>query len=282
MIQKEDTSWDVAELAEGEDGTVAAERPRPGDRPQARKVLIGSLQEQQSELVELTKQLQRTLVSVQKRTISRQRRFITKLERALDADDLVELHESISLCLRGFNDIIFDFSRPRRSEDDIHITVAEKRSLESAGLGYITRLLEPEQDRSPEVEVLRKQVLRILTPAERQLCETLHYQFQEGRVAHNKAHNKQQHPAPDRATVLRRLGDLDKDDLETLKAFLDTNPQRMPAADDSLGSSRDLFAADGNYVSAAAKATELERERIEWTAEVKDKNALERWHPSVF
>jgi hypothetical protein len=108
----------------------------------------------------------------------------------------------------------------------------------------------------------------MLTPHERQLCEALHQRWKQGRVARNR----QQHPVPDRTTVVHRLSDLDPVDLDTLRSFLLKDPQRLPADDEPVDADLRLFAPEGTYQSVEAKINKLRMEKAQKDA---DKYQLE-------
>ncbi|KAJ7834083.1 hypothetical protein B0H13DRAFT_2370082 [Mycena leptocephala] len=135
--------------------------------------------------------------------------------QTIDADDLVEMHECLALCLRGYNDVLFNLT----CLPDRRMLPHEKEVLKRERLGYITRLIEPRKVLRPHIDQLRKRVLRMLPPASDD-CETLH----EGWKQWHEVCNRQQHPIPDHATAFRRIGDLGTVDLDTLQVGLRTVP----------------------------------------------------------
>jgi hypothetical protein len=95
----------------------------------------------------------------------------------------------------------------------------------------------------------------------------LHERWKQGRGAH-------QHPipAPDRATVVRRLSDLDPVDLDTLQKFLLSDPQHLSADDEPVDADLRLFAPEGTYQSVEVKVEKL---RMKKAHKDVDKHQLE-------
>jgi hypothetical protein len=125
---------------------------------------------------------------------------------------------------------------------------------------------------TPEVDVMRKSALRILTVNELDLCHALHQKLKAGRGACNRM----QHAVPDIPTVLRRLRDLEEDHYRTLAAFLADNPERIPNDDEPADADFRIFAGSGTYVSVQDKLTELWLDRKEKEAEEQTKEKLTR------
>src|SRR4051794_4748164 len=98
----------------------------------------------------------------------------------------------------------------------------------------------------PHVAKLRVKALNVLTKPQLELCQFFFTRWKAGRVEHNE----QQHQQPDRETALERNEEagLDAEGLKTLKAFLDTNPARLPALGENASDVHlRLFAPSGTY-----------------------------------
>jgi len=204
------------------------------------------------------------LATVQETSILRQTRFISKMEKDIELHDIIEMHEALDVCVRAYNDLVFDTGRPPRTPSEAVMTESTKELLKNSRLSYITQLFKPPQDIELEADVdtARKESLDILTKEEQQLCKILIKKLKEGRAVRNA----RQHPPPDRATALDRIRAIDIGDanLRLLEAFLTTDPRRIPIPHES----RDdpdllLFAPDRTYFSVAAHRDELAAMKVE-------------------
>ncbi|KAJ6576572.1 hypothetical protein DFH09DRAFT_1149743, partial [Mycena vulgaris] len=185
-------------------------------------------------------------------------RLIAGAQSALDKQEMVEIHEALSMCLQGYNDIIFNINRPPRRAGELVLTWGMKQELKADGFHYITQLFCPPRNLlplSPEADSRRRQALRILTPQEESLCADMVGRLLGGR----EERNTEQHPKPDRETTLHRLRDLGEAHHGLLRYYLASNPQRIPGRKEPLGVDLSIFPSDGTYVSAAQGRIELER-----------------------
>ncbi|KAJ6476166.1 hypothetical protein C8R45DRAFT_1009022 [Mycena sanguinolenta] len=253
MADAGDTSWDVVEIQKV-NGVQTGTRPRSPERPAARKAKFAVA----SDALEiLTKRLD-TLVQ----NLASERHITTKLlEAALatqkkiteaeKADylkvDLIEVHESIELTLRAYNDIIYDTGRSTDSNHPGVITKEEKKFLNKKGLRYINDLLSPLESLSQAGEAARQRALLILSPQEREICQALHNRLLAGRHARDTL----QHPAPDTATAFTRIQDAAEPNAQVLHAFLATNPKRIKGHKEPIGTPLELFAKAGTYIPAS-------------------------------
>ncbi|KAJ7818200.1 hypothetical protein B0H14DRAFT_1376756 [Mycena olivaceomarginata] len=183
-------------------------------------------------------------------------RLIEGREEELHERDVVELHESLDRCLQGFSDIIFTTSQePGRLTEDGKATLKKFKS------DYLTDLLStPPAKLPPDVAKLRVKALNVLTQPQLELCRFLFTRWKAGRVERNK----QQHQQPDRETVLERIEEagLGAEGLKTLKAFLETNPARLPGSGENASDVHlRLFAPSGTYKRVAVLREELDELR---------------------
>ncbi|KAJ7119629.1 hypothetical protein C8R44DRAFT_788560 [Mycena epipterygia] len=301
-----DTSWDVAELGPGEDGGVVAHRPPPEHRGEARKHLLTRLlgeheyifaslerlgtfieegerraqeaetkhQEAETRWQEQSRIHHDALVAGQTRSINLQCRAIAKLEKRIEEYRVVEAHESIALCLRAYNDVLFNTDRVPRYVGETVMTEDRKQQLKADGLDYITRLIDPPIRHLPlstTVNTRRILALALLTPEERSVCELLVKELKSGRGVRNE----QQHARPDRATALHRLGlCVPLNHLQMLQQFLATNPERIRMEDDDADADLRIFAPDNSYVSVEVRRLELTQARAEQEEDVRRRDEL--------
>jgi hypothetical protein len=112
----------------------------------------------------------------------------------------------------------------------------------------------------PDVAKLRVKALNVLTQPQLELCQFLFTHWKAARVERNE----QQHQQPDREAALERIeeADLDAEGLKTLKAFLATNPARLPALGENASDVHlRLFAPSGTYKKVAVLREELDKLR---------------------
>ncbi|KAF8217061.1 hypothetical protein K438DRAFT_1748175 [Mycena galopus ATCC 62051] len=283
-----DTSWDVAELHQTSEGYIVT-RPRPEDRPEARKTLLGhyidgasqhrdvveriftdkvqkvadearaearAQNRQNLELIERLEQQHRAdSIRVQQSIHSIQNRLINQTESSVNFNDVTELYGVIARSLQGtsFNDYIFDCHR----DGDNVLTAGSKEKLQSYGLGYLSRLLDPPEEIPDDIDTLRREVLQILSPEEEHLCRLL-MKVQESSDGRHFLH----HPRPDRATAMDRARNfLDDEAQRTLDDFLNTDPKRLPTRRErrfNLNADLSLFGEEGTYTNVATQREDLE------------------------
>ncbi|KAJ6470750.1 hypothetical protein C8R47DRAFT_1148167 [Mycena vitilis] len=292
-----DLSWDVGTVQEeeGPDGLqIVARRPVKSDRPAARKALVGALFEDklnatktineivkdavQDTLQPALRAIQAELVLLQKTAIEKMQLGVEKGETLVKEVDVIELHETWSLTIQGYNDVIFDTERsPGAGARAVVLTPVEKEFLKGHECGYITRLFNPgtktiaapqganvrdEQAirEAAKVAALNAKIvaaagkaLNILEPVEQTLCRRAFYEYNQGR----RARNRLQHPAPDTATAIQRAKFLPKALHDTLVSFLATNPQRIRLPNESPLINLEIFSSTATYKSAAEYRADL-------------------------
>jgi hypothetical protein len=124
---------------------------------------------------------------------------------------------------------------------------------------YITvvRLLRPKHTLTPEVDILRREALDILSLEQERLCETLVDLW----LATRHIRNREAHPRPDIATAYHRLtsSGLGEEGIDTITEFLSSDPMRIPSREERYQPNPDLrlFAADGEYKNVAEQWVEL-------------------------
>ncbi|KAJ7747690.1 hypothetical protein DFH07DRAFT_830997 [Mycena maculata] len=240
---------DVADLDATEDGFEPS-RSRIEQRPAARKARLGFVEEQMHESSAF--QL-RAMIAMQDRLIQ-----IT--QATIHAAEINEKHEATDRCLRVFNDIIFDTSRPRSGGGRV-LDTDRKRKLKNYGLGYITQLLDPPSSLPSHkfplphnIEKMRTWALDILTREQQELCRSLLIQFKAGR-------NAQQHPAPDTETALEMTREAAGVHFALLEATLRSNPKRIKLQHEPADVNLELFSPPGTYVPVAQQRTALELDK---------------------
>ncbi|KAJ6470751.1 hypothetical protein C8R47DRAFT_751079 [Mycena vitilis] len=147
---------------------------------------------------------------------------IRKKEVEIAERDIVEKYEAVDRCLQAYNTIVFDTQR-KPGEGSRHVVLNEetKKLLEANDMGYIMRLFENHRSERPDnVKAARDQALRILSPEEQAICQVLTQEMWEIRSRRNAL----QHPDVDRATVLRRMHDIDLPCLPALAELLVSDP----------------------------------------------------------
>ncbi|KAJ7271961.1 hypothetical protein B0H12DRAFT_1092183 [Mycena haematopus] len=284
-----DLSWDVCEVVEVE-GAIIAERPRREERLEGRKILAGGLLRELDELKKIvlderlkTRELQKIVSNEQKRAdavhvslvqactrlVEQRKLSLRKMEAEADAQDVIDRHEAVALCLQGivlsmwakqenyiaYNDIIFDTLR-QPIDGGYVMDEPTKALLKANDLGYITHLLKPPRHNfkgeviGPDVHASRLSALGILSEAERGLCHRLRELFFEGRSTRNTL----QHPKPDRRTTLEYLAkELETHHMNTLRLFLAKNPKRLRGKHEKGPVPLHLFVEDGEHESANDK-----------------------------
>ncbi|KAJ7022054.1 hypothetical protein C8F04DRAFT_247326 [Mycena alexandri] len=261
-------------------------RPRPADRPAARKQRLARLEDDRefkahvlAEIASLRTETQRVKGALKKThsaLVQTQVEVLTVQQHRNEIENKLELHETLERILQGFNDLIYDTRRKSTSARSV-LSLNDKKALKAAGFGYITQLLDDE--RKPiknaavplNIDAIRRKTLTILAPNELALCQRLSIQLDDGRVGRNA----QQHPKPDASTALARveaLKILPPLLLAELEAFLGGNPQRMKLQTDKPETDRSLFAQVGSYHSAQA-----ERERLSCLKTDQAKFAHDLW-----
>ncbi|KAJ7709180.1 hypothetical protein B0H14DRAFT_3642249 [Mycena olivaceomarginata] len=149
-------------------------------------------------------------IRIQSSIFSIQNRLVSHTERTVVFNDVTEGYEVVT---------------PRHLAGDVLLTVIEKETLKSHGLGYLSQLLDPPQNLPSDVDALRLKAFNILSPQQQRLCRGL-LDVQESDGRRNFLH----HPPPDRDTAMDRVGDfLDDEDQKTLRKFLKTDPKRLPS-----------------------------------------------------
>ncbi|KAJ7216645.1 hypothetical protein GGX14DRAFT_391444 [Mycena pura] len=132
----------------------------------------------------------------------------------LEKAELAEQYESVSVCLRAYNDRIFG-----------GLTKTENSVLQQRRVSSITHLIlldikdwkethRPLSKTSQTFIATVKKALKFLTPDELELCRDLHEQFED--VSLNR--HTQQHPKLDASTRMRKDGDKDDTDRSLLAA----------------------------------------------------------------
>ncbi|KAJ7925987.1 hypothetical protein B0H13DRAFT_1974132 [Mycena leptocephala] len=212
---------------------------------------------------------------LKKNILSLQDRLVSQTERIIFFDDVTEVYEAVGRSLQGLSDWIFDVERPRRSPEEVVLTVTEKKSLKSHGLGYLSRLLDPPQDLPNHINALRLKALGILSPQQQHLCRVL-VDVQESNGERHFLH----HPRPDRDTAMDRVGEyLDEESKHTLHDFLDTDPKRLPSRRERtqvVDADLFLFAESGKYKNVATQKSDLEDLKTERADTKAYLEALER------
>ncbi|KAJ7070579.1 hypothetical protein C8F01DRAFT_1106918 [Mycena amicta] len=194
---------------------------------------------------------------LRKYILSMQRQLGHQSECTVNCNNVTEAWEVVARCIQAFNDFVFDPERPASGPEEVILTVDEKAILTSSGLIYLTQLLNPPNDLPARVDTVRLRALSILSPQQQDLCRVL-VTLQDSNTKQNFIH----HRRPDRTTVMDRLDPfLDDEEKSTLRAFLDTNPERLSSrraqiqdADEDLY----LFAPEGSYKNVAKQKQDLE------------------------
>ncbi|KAJ6606226.1 hypothetical protein DFH09DRAFT_4369 [Mycena vulgaris] len=293
MAGKGDASWDVATFAEKEGQHEVWETGR--DRPTARKDQLAAHLEEKDVLHKWLDDMdqkmdallgamlgqrnvfQEAMLGTIALSLIRQSRLIGKEEKAIEEQDVVELHEVLDLCIKGYNDMVFDVSRARRAPDEPVLSRGTKKILKANGIGYLTVLLAPPRGMNSltaEAKTARKKALRILTDEEQKLCRILITNLKQGRGLRNW----QQYPPPDRETALDRIKGIEIGDasIDVLEKFLATNPKRMPKKGEAYDEpTLLLFSSPDSYTNVACRRRELEVLKAEEAEEEEIKRALE-------
>ncbi|KAJ7702588.1 hypothetical protein B0H14DRAFT_3030858 [Mycena olivaceomarginata] len=277
-----DSSWDVANIFLTEDDnkiTRVAQRPRPAERPAARKQTIINLSSDMEDIRAMVNDLKvaafeertrndllhRQLLESQEALLLSQAESIARLESILQKDAVVERHEALALAVQGLNDIIFDTRRKKTVASAPSMTSEAKKLLKANGLRYITHLLNPPlknpdgEDLSDEVHGARIAALSILSAEQLSLATALVDKLLKEKQVRNAA----QHPKPDRQTTLARTVDLKRKDHDALRDFLATDPKRLPLREDGPATDLHLFCRDGDYVSVDNRWKGLEKKKQE-------------------
>ncbi|KAF7331175.1 hypothetical protein MSAN_02436100 [Mycena sanguinolenta] len=190
------------------------------------------------------------------------RRLVATFEFLVAQKDVIELHESIDRCLRGYNDLIFDVKRVSSDDRPLVIQPSDKETLKDDEVEYITHLFKKLPNNKQSLRFARDAALDILTPGERNLCQVLVEARGEGREERNAF----QHLQPDVATATKRLEVLfpQSPELYTiLQNFLKLDPSRM-RGDNEAGKPDvhfKLFARPGTYQPVEAMKEALTRDR---------------------
>ncbi|KAJ6559971.1 hypothetical protein B0H19DRAFT_1146183, partial [Mycena capillaripes] len=301
-MKNPDDSWDLAEITSLDGQPIVVQRPRPEFRPKERKVLVSKLLlEQRNTTVDREAAVQAAVeaaeAAVERKLQAVEAALENKLQAAVEKEraerraaeraslkymvllrqeqvkakeflicerDVVERHESLTLSMQGFNDVIFDTRRiPGTGPRKFILTDGQKKLLKQNNLGYITLLVDPPPEKLSDARVARAHiaVLKILSHQELELCKALNVAFQEGR----ETQNNQQHTKPDIATALDRTRDLPSNLHNVLTAFLHTNPERLKLRSERSKPKVDLhlFVPHGTYTSVAQEREELARLRRE-------------------
>ncbi|KAJ6470752.1 hypothetical protein C8R47DRAFT_751078 [Mycena vitilis] len=290
------------------DGSCAAWEP-----PQARKVVFRGVRQQLDYVKNLVEECHRHREQDQRerehvRVLSAQvlelrqqlhgtRAIVVQTAEArLELDDALELREAVSLCLRGYNDIVFDTHRSRfegRRVMSKHIA----KTLKQHQLGLLSQLINPPPSAvktlrtDPQLQDARTKALGVLSSAEHNLCIRLLNMLKP--VHDSRGHSGwQQHPRPDRQTASDRiLGVLAETEVadtqavrshcDTLHALLSKDPRRLPSSSErddegNVHPTVDLriFAKDGDYRSALEKRKDVARLRAQHVDEEKKLNAI--------
>ncbi|KAJ7692980.1 hypothetical protein B0H14DRAFT_3662611 [Mycena olivaceomarginata] len=274
---KLDRSWDVGELHHTSEGFITT-RPRPEDRPEARKILLGHYmdgdpdllaggfdQEHREVVDEVSAEYRQHIdridrkhransIRVQRSILSIQDRLLSHTERTVVFNNVTQGYEVVARSLQG---MVF-----ARHPGDVLLTAIEKETLKSHGLGYLSRLLDPPQNLPSDVDALRLKGFNILSPQQQCLCRgLLDVQGSDGQ------RNFLHHPRPDRDTAMDRVGDLlDDEDQNTLREFLKTDPKRLPSCQERTQVAHPdlfLFAREGEYKNVTAQKVDLENLRAE-------------------
>ncbi|KAJ7923749.1 hypothetical protein B0H13DRAFT_2316107 [Mycena leptocephala] len=187
------------------------------------------------------------------RSVANQEEFLADSTVWIDATDLMEKHDCMALCLRGYNDFLFNLTCLPEGPGDRWMLLHKKEVLKREGLGYSALSL-------PDSSI----------PAKSFGCTSRTFASGCYGCSLPASDNFARHP--DRATVVCRLGDLDPVDLGMLQKFLLSDPQRLMTKDDPPDVDLHLFAPVGTYKSMEVKVEKLRMKKVHKDA---DKQQLE-------
>ncbi|KAJ7034146.1 hypothetical protein C8F04DRAFT_1102400 [Mycena alexandri] len=245
-----DSSWGEirsVQLEEQDDGTLHCTRERPATRHDNLKASGRELRREtetlQAKVAELERQRSEDRIQFIDLSLHTKRTQLEKVE-------LVERYESIAVCLRAFNDVIFDETRTGG------LTKSEKSMLKRRSVSYsmLTELITfdiedfkethlPLSKTSQTFIATVNKALMLLAPQELAFCKELEAQLKEV----SPGRHAQQHPRLDASTVRNTVRSLiDSSHLSTLEALINSNPQRIRKDDDKDETDRSLFAAAGS------------------------------------
>ncbi|KAJ7260880.1 hypothetical protein B0H12DRAFT_362299 [Mycena haematopus] len=208
------------------------------------------------------------------------KKLIAEMKSTIQELDVVEAHESLSRCLQGYNDEIFNTRRiaglgPRQNV----LKNNQKSILKENGCDYITRLWDVSAQRlnkNPAFNNALAAALQILSIDEQNLCQALSLVFARG----VKERNEIQYPKPDATTAFKRTlvaTKLPPNLQQVLRDFLKTDPSRMRLWNetDVPEEALKLFAPAGTYVSVQRKRKELAAMEKAWR-EIKEQLAARK------
>ncbi|KAJ6467223.1 hypothetical protein DFH09DRAFT_1223738, partial [Mycena vulgaris] len=272
-----DHSWDVGKLERTSDGYIAT-RPRPEDRPEARRALLGDYMHNAAQDRErlagiFTRELRKTVDDLR----SEHRQDISRLEQGISKNRVESIRAQMTLqdhIIRQtqsavlFNGVTESYEvvsralRGKRNPGDVILTAVEKETLKVHGLGYVAQLLNPGKTLTQDIDELRLRALSILSPQQQHLGRVL-LEIQDSDGERNILH----HPRPDRSTALDRMRTLlDDGAFQTLREYLETDPKHLLSRRERTNHTdvdRYLFEAEGKYSNVASQQEDLDNLRAE-------------------